>query len=77
LANSLKSATGKLYPLKCDVSKESDVKEAFKWINAKVGGVDILVNNAGVAVFNSLTGTQTSLFYSVPHERKFILRTAM
>jgi NAD(P)-dependent dehydrogenase (short-subunit alcohol dehydrogenase family) len=48
-----------LYPLKCDVSKESDVKEAFKWIKAKVGGVDILVNNSGVATFSSLIGIQS------------------
>jgi len=56
LANSLKSAAGKLYPLKCDVSKETDITEAFKWIKAKVGGVDILVNNAGGGFYNTLTG---------------------
>jgi NAD(P)-dependent dehydrogenase (short-subunit alcohol dehydrogenase family) len=57
LEKSLKSAKGKLYALKCDVSKESEVTEAFKWIKTKLGGVDILINNAGVATFNSLTGT--------------------
>jgi NAD(P)-dependent dehydrogenase (short-subunit alcohol dehydrogenase family) len=32
--------------LKSDVSKESDIQAAFKWVKAKLGGVDILVNNA-------------------------------
>ncbi|PNF16593.1 Dehydrogenase/reductase SDR family member 11 [Cryptotermes secundus] len=55
MANSLKSEPGKLHPLKCDVTKESDVKEAFKWVNSKLGGADIHVNNAGVADYNTLT----------------------
>ncbi|XP_069683513.1 farnesol dehydrogenase-like [Periplaneta americana] len=54
LANSLKSAPGKLHPIKCDVTKEEDVKEAFKWVKDNLGGTDILVNNAGVASFNTL-----------------------
>jgi hypothetical protein len=56
MANSLKSAPGKLYPLKCDVRKESDIKEAFKWVKSKLGGADIHVNNAGVADYNNLIG---------------------
>jgi NADP+-dependent farnesol dehydrogenase len=57
LEKSLKSEKGKLYALKCDVSKESEITEAFKWIKTNLGGVDILINNAGVAAFNTLTGT--------------------
>ncbi|KDR14275.1 farnesol dehydrogenase-like isoform X2 [Zootermopsis nevadensis] len=49
LAESLKSAPGKLYALKCDVTKESEVQAAFEWIKTKLGGVDILINNAGTA----------------------------
>jgi NADP+-dependent farnesol dehydrogenase len=52
----LRSAQGKLYPLKCDVTKESDIKEAFKWVKSNLGGTDIHVNNAGVADYNSLIG---------------------
>ncbi|XP_023724005.1 farnesol dehydrogenase-like [Cryptotermes secundus] len=54
-AKLLRSEPGKLHPLKCDVSKESDVKEAFKWVKSNLGVVDILVNNAGVCDFNNLT----------------------
>jgi short-subunit dehydrogenase len=56
LAKSLKFASGKLYPLKCDISKESDVKESFKWVKSNLGVVSILVNNAGVCDFNTLIG---------------------
>ena len=49
LAKSLKSEKGKLYPLKCDVTKESEIKEAFQWIKKNLKGIDILVNNAGLA----------------------------
>jgi NADP+-dependent farnesol dehydrogenase len=48
LSKSLQSAKGKLYPVKCDVSKESDIQATFKWVKANLGGVDILVNNAAV-----------------------------
>jgi NAD(P)-dependent dehydrogenase (short-subunit alcohol dehydrogenase family) len=56
IAKSLHSAAGKLYPHKCDVSKESDVKETFKWVKSNLGAVDILVNNAGVGDYNCLIG---------------------
>jgi NAD(P)-dependent dehydrogenase (short-subunit alcohol dehydrogenase family) len=49
LSKSLKSAKGKLYAVKSDVSKESDIQAAFKWVKANLGGVDIFVNNAAVA----------------------------
>ncbi|KAJ4445489.1 hypothetical protein ANN_07297 [Periplaneta americana] len=49
LAEGLKSQPGKLYALKCDITKNTEVQEAFKWTKSNVGGVDILINNAGVA----------------------------
>jgi NADP+-dependent farnesol dehydrogenase len=54
LSKSLKSAKGKLYAVKCDASKESDIQLAFKWVKDNLGGVDILVNNAAVAYNTSL-----------------------
>ncbi|KAJ9585026.1 hypothetical protein L9F63_020636, partial [Diploptera punctata] len=54
LAESLKSEKGKLHPIKCDISKESEIKEAFQWARKNLGRVDILVNNAAVATCNSL-----------------------
>ena len=55
LSKSLESTTGKLYGVKCEVSKESDVLAAFKWVKDNLGGVDILINNAAVLTDTSLT----------------------
>jgi NADP+-dependent farnesol dehydrogenase len=55
LSKTLKSAKGKLHAVKCDVSKESDVQAAFKWVKANLGRVDILINNAAVAYDVSLS----------------------
>ena len=56
LSESLRSAKGKLYAVKCDVSKECDINTTFKWVKNNLGGVDILVNNAGVLAHSNLTG---------------------
>jgi NADP+-dependent farnesol dehydrogenase len=56
LSKSLQSETGKLYAIKCDVTKDSDIEMAFKWVKDNLGGVDILVNNAGVAIVTPLIG---------------------
>ena len=56
LANNLKSAKGKLHPIKCDLRNEQDIINAFEWTNRELGGVDILVNNAGVAIASSIAG---------------------
>jgi len=47
---------GTLYSYKCDVSKENEVEEMFKWITENLGGVDICVNNAGFGYTDSLMG---------------------
>jgi NAD(P)-dependent dehydrogenase (short-subunit alcohol dehydrogenase family) len=43
----------------CDVSKEADVRAAFKAIVAQFGGVDALVNNAGIGSPHLPTSEQT------------------
>lgn len=43
-----KESSAKLYPIKCDVTSEKEIKETFEWIEKNLGGVDILVNNAGI-----------------------------
>lgn len=42
------SANGKLYAIKCDLTQESEIKDAFNWVETNLGGTDILVNNAGI-----------------------------
>jgi NAD(P)-dependent dehydrogenase (short-subunit alcohol dehydrogenase family) len=60
LSGTLKTASGKLYAVKCDVTNEANVKEAFKWIKTNLGGVDILINNAGGDSSNTLIGKSRS-----------------
>ncbi|PSN43219.1 hypothetical protein C0J52_17256 [Blattella germanica] len=56
LKTALKKEKGELHPIKCDVSNPTEIKEAFKEIKKKYGGVDILINNAGTAFENTLIG---------------------
>ena len=56
LSKSLQSETGKLYAIKCDVTRDSDIETPFKWVKNNLGGVDILVNNAGIALGIPLIG---------------------
>lgn len=41
-------AKGKLYAVKCDITKDDDIVRAFGWIVFELGGIDVLVNNAGI-----------------------------
>jgi NADP-dependent 3-hydroxy acid dehydrogenase YdfG len=40
--------TGKLLPLECDITDETQVKTVFKFIGEKYDGIDLLINNANV-----------------------------
>ncbi|KAL5292289.1 DHRS11.2 family protein [Megaselia abdita] len=46
----------RIHPMKCDVTKESDVIKAFKWVNENLDGTHVLVNSAGFADQMELTG---------------------
>lgn len=49
----LNGKPGKLYPLECDMSVQSEIERAVLWIEKTVGGVDILINNAGINIDSS------------------------
>lgn len=48
---------GNTYFLQCDVSKENDVRTAFRKIEKKISTVEILVNNAGIQRYSTVTET--------------------
>lgn len=50
-----------LYPIKCDVTEESEIVQAFATIESKFGGVDVLINNAGVFKFTTLISRDNSI----------------
>lgn len=56
----LQNKKGKLYAIKTDVSKESEILKAFQWVSDNLGPVSVLVNNAGIFVDSSLTDGNTS-----------------
>ncbi|XP_020709936.1 farnesol dehydrogenase-like [Athalia rosae] len=58
----LKGAKGELHAKRCDLTKEEDILEVFRWIKENLGGVDVLVNNAGMLVPGPLTGGETEGF---------------
>lgn len=39
---------GELHAIKCDVTIEQEIKDAFAWIDENLDGIHILVNNAGI-----------------------------
>jgi len=44
-----KMGPGKMYSVKCDVSKEEDIMVLFKFVKEQFGKMHVMVNNAGVA----------------------------
>lgn len=59
LAKKLEGKSGKLYAVRCDISREEDILKAFKWVKDNVGPVHILINNAGVIKPTNLTDGNT------------------
>lgn len=49
-------ADAQFYSVKCDVTKESDIRTAFEYVEKTLSGVDILVNNAGIVKGTFLFG---------------------
>ncbi|XP_014612029.1 PREDICTED: dehydrogenase/reductase SDR family member 11-like [Polistes canadensis] len=50
LSEELKSKPGKLLPLQCDLTNQSEVLKAIEWIEKGVGCVNILINNAALNI---------------------------
>lgn len=53
---------GKIYGRKCDVQIETEILEAFKWIEEKFGKIDIFINNAGIFVSKFLVESESDNF---------------
>ena len=54
LAEELKSKSGKLFPLQCDLSNQNDVMRVLEWVEKNLGTMDILINNAASNIDISL-----------------------
>ncbi|RXG61008.1 Farnesol dehydrogenase [Armadillidium vulgare] len=56
LSDSLKDAKGSLTPIKCDLTKEDDIRNIFTTIKKQFGGVDICIKYAGLSNGKKLLG---------------------
>ncbi|KAJ3651875.1 hypothetical protein Zmor_017881 [Zophobas morio] len=65
LACKLADQPGELFAISCDVTKEENIQEAFKWVSENVGPVHILINNAGLTKPTNLTDGCTELWRQV------------
>ncbi|KAH8300838.1 hypothetical protein KR018_012592 [Drosophila ironensis] len=60
LCNSLPAEQrSRFFQHKCDVSQESQVDTAFRWIEEELGGVDVMINNAGIVLGGQLIDMPT------------------
>ena len=55
-----KGVEGCVVPMRCDVSKEEEVKSVFSKAKEDLGGVDVCVNNAGVLYITQPLLSQTT-----------------
>lgn len=55
ISERLAQTKGIFHPIQCDVTKEKEIIEVFKFAKS-LGGVDILINNAGVAFAETIIG---------------------
>ncbi|XP_017780953.1 PREDICTED: farnesol dehydrogenase-like isoform X2 [Nicrophorus vespilloides] len=65
LAKSFAGKVGKFHPYRCDITKNEEVINAFKWITSTIGPISILINNAGVARHTTLLDGDESLWSTV------------
>ncbi|XP_043492708.1 farnesol dehydrogenase-like [Polistes fuscatus] len=56
---------GTIYPIKCDVSKEEEILNVFKYIEKEHDEVNILVNNAGVIFNEQIINGKTEHFRNI------------
>ena len=52
-------ALGEVYPVRCDLRRESDIMDMFQLIRGKYGRLDVCINNAGVVIKNTITEGST------------------
>ena len=41
-------SSGEVYPVRCDLRRESDILDMFQLIRSKYARLDVCINNAGV-----------------------------
>jgi len=71
-----KNFSGRFFTVACDLTNETDILNAFKWIDENIGGIHFMINNAGIIRISKILGKQliiimtslgknTSISYSI------------
>lgn len=51
-----KNFSGRFFTIACDLTKETDILNAFKWIDENIGGIHFMINNAGIIRISKILG---------------------
>jgi len=54
-----KNFSGRFFPITCDLMNETDILNAFKWIDENIGGIHFMINNAGIIRISTILGNMT------------------
>lgn len=65
LSKKLNGKSGKLYPIKTDVTKEEEILQAFKWVKENLGPIHVLVNSAGILRKTNLREGDTTMWKEI------------
>lgn len=51
-----KNFSGRFFTVACDLTNETDILNAFKWIDENIGGIHFMINNAGIIRIAKILG---------------------
>ncbi|XP_060863053.1 dehydrogenase/reductase SDR family member 11-like [Metopolophium dirhodum] len=61
LSDELQSSVAKIYPVQCDLTRESEILNMFKWIETTIDqGVSVMINNAGTMIKSKILDGETN-----------------
>lgn len=61
LSKELQSSVAKIYPVQCDLTRESEILNVFKWIETNIGqGVSVIINNSGTLIKSNMLDGETN-----------------
>lgn len=54
-----KNFSGRFFTIECDLTNETDILNAFKWIDENIGAIHFMINNAGIIRISKILGKIT------------------
>uniref|UniRef100_A0A2H8TUJ6 Dehydrogenase/reductase SDR family member 11 n=1 Tax=Melanaphis sacchari TaxID=742174 RepID=A0A2H8TUJ6_9HEMI len=60
-----KNFSGQFFVVTCDLTNETDILNAFKWIDENIGGIHFMVNNAGILRISKIIDGSTEHWHEL------------